>query len=121
MKVAYIQLPDGNKLISYHRHDYKHVEIDEKLYMIDGGQEDYIRSSGDVKFAEIDELIETIRNEYEVKCIKLKDQPIDKIKECIKFVKAFNKLVTTDSNVTSKFYLAILNAELKYRKNNNII
>lgn len=121
MKVAYILLPDGNKLISYYRYDYRHVEIDGTLYMIDGGQEGYIRSSGEIRFAEIDDIIETIRAEYEVKYIKLKEQSTIEIKKCIKFVKAFDTLVKTDSNVTSKFPMAILKAELNYRKNNGII
>ena len=114
MKVAYIQLPDGNKLISYHRYDCKSVEIEGKYYMIDGGQDDIIRCSGDLKFAEVDDLIETIRDEFINNYdIKLKNVNISTIKKYIKYQHNHgDKLV---------FYTAIFEAELKYRKNNNII
>ena len=114
MKVAYIQLPDGNKLISYHRHDFKSTEIDGKLYMIDGGQGDIIRCSGQVMFAEVDDLIEIIRDEFINNYgIKLKNVNISTIKKYIKYQHTHgDKLV---------FYTAIFEAELKYRKNNNIV
>ena len=121
MKVAYIQLPDGNKLISYHRHDFKSTEIDGKLYMIDGGQGNIIRCSGQVMFAEVDDLIETIRSEYAVKYIVLKYLTITKIKKVIKYVKNLDKILEADLDNPCKFSLEILEAELKYRKNNNII
>lgn len=39
--------PDGTKLVSYHRHDYKeHTQEDGKEYFIDGGGKPYYRSGG---------------------------------------------------------------------------
>lgn len=48
LEVVYLELPNGEKLISYHRHDYKSRVVDGNFYMIDGGQDDYIRCSAPI-------------------------------------------------------------------------
>jgi len=45
-KVTYLELPDGEKLISYHRRDYKAKTVGSDYYSIDGGQDGYVRCSG---------------------------------------------------------------------------
>lgn len=112
MKITYLELPDGNKLISYYRHDYKAKKIDEKLYSIDGGQfSDLLWVNGDmnkckIKKDEIDDLIEFIRNDYQ----PLENQYLKDISTHLleKYLKV-NK-----SNVV---FTEIFKAELKYRKN----
>ncbi|MDC7248504.1 MAG: hypothetical protein PQJ49_01105 [Sphaerochaetaceae bacterium] len=44
-ELQYMQLPNGERLVSWHRHDYKTFEAGSDFYMIDGGQVDYIRYS----------------------------------------------------------------------------
>lgn len=44
-EVSYLELPNGKKLISYHRHDYKAVTIEGDYYSIDGGQDGYLKIS----------------------------------------------------------------------------
>lgn len=44
--VIYLELPNGEKLISYHRHDYRSRQIGEDYYSIDGGQDGYSRVCG---------------------------------------------------------------------------
>lgn len=45
IEIIYLPLPNGEKLVSWHRHDFKSVELPEGYFMIDGGQEDYCRFS----------------------------------------------------------------------------
>ena len=45
MKLSYLALPNGKKLIPYHRQDYKSEEIDGVYYFIDGEASSYIRTS----------------------------------------------------------------------------
>jgi hypothetical protein len=124
MKVHYVELPDGKPLISYYRHDFKHIEIDGKYYMIDGGQEDYVRYSGELKRTDCYKLIETIREEFEIgRHPKLKDVTTFEIKLHLKAIeRKLNKLHKNDSDTvkSGSFLIAVLKSELKYRKNNNI-
>lgn len=112
MKITYLELPDGDKLISYYRHDYKSKKIDEELYFIDGGQLDYIRVGGNpnkckVKQDEIDNLIEFIRNDYTpIEKQYLKDVSTKLLEKCLELNRGKNLIFTE-----------ILKAELKYRNN----
>lgn len=114
MKITYLELPDGDKLISYYRHDFKSKKIDDELYFIDGGQLDYIRVGGNlnkcqIKQDKIDDLIEFIRNDYQPLENKyLKDISIYLIKKYLKI------------NKNSVVFIEILKAELKYRKDKHI-
>jgi hypothetical protein len=116
MKINYIQLPTGKKLISYYTHDFKSVEIDGKLYMIDGGQEDYCRYSGDLKQADCYKLIETIREEYLIGQSLLKNIQTYILQIHLKR----SKQTATNDNRAMLFFVAMLKSELKYRKNNNM-
>ena len=66
MKLSYLALPNGKKLILYHRHDYKCEEIDGVYYFIDGETSSYIRTSHPnlVKFTSVNFLLPTIREEF---------------------------------------------------------
>lgn len=44
-KLTYLELPDKTKLFSLDRHDFVSKEIDGELFYIDGGQQDYVRTS----------------------------------------------------------------------------
>ena len=115
MKITYLELPDGDKLISYYRHDYKAKKIDEELYFIDGGQLDYIRVGGNldkytVKQDEIDDLIEFIRQDY----VPIEKQYLKDIST--KLLEKYLEL-----NKGSVIFTEILKAELKYRKKWDII
>jgi len=67
MKITYLLLPDGDKLISYHRHDFKSKEIDEGFFAIDGGR-DYTKLTGDMSKCkiidcELEEVFDFIRKD----------------------------------------------------------
>ena len=114
MKITYLGLPDGDKLISYYRHDFKSKKIDNELYFIDGGQLDYIRVGGDinkchVKQDEIDNLIEFIRQDYQpLENQYLKDISTNLLEKYVKL------------NTSNIVFTEILKAELKYRKNKQL-
>jgi len=65
MKIHYLDCNGKAKLFSFHRHDYKALDLDGKHYMIDGGG-DYIRCStdGKVEEAEVKNLISDIREVF---------------------------------------------------------
>lgn len=44
-KLNYLQLPNGERLVSWYRHDFKSFKEGSDLYMIDGGQGGYLRFS----------------------------------------------------------------------------
>lgn len=49
MKINYVENKNG-KLFSFHRHDYKdNIDDEDNYIMIDGGFDDYIRCSGELK------------------------------------------------------------------------
>ena len=53
MKINYVENKNG-KLFSFHRHDYKdNIDDEDNYIMIDGGFDDYIRCSGELKSGEI--------------------------------------------------------------------
>ena len=64
MKIHYLDCDGKAKLFSFHRHDYKTLDLDGKHYMIDGGF-DYTRCSTDGKVEE-DEVKNLISNIREV-------------------------------------------------------
>lgn len=41
--VKFLLFPNGERLVSWHRHDFKVKEYNGKRYGIDGGQDDYVR------------------------------------------------------------------------------
>jgi len=66
MKLSYLALPNGKKLIPYHRHDFKSEDIDGVYYFIDGEASSYIRTSHPnlVKSTSVNFLLPTIREEF---------------------------------------------------------
>ena len=66
MKLSYFALPNGVKLIPYHRHDFKSEEIDGVYYFIDGEATTYIRTSHPnlIKTTSVNFLLPTIREEF---------------------------------------------------------
>lgn len=65
MKIHYLNCDGKAKLFSFHRHDYKALDLDGKHYMIDGGF-DYTRCStdGKIKEDEVKNLIKDIREVF---------------------------------------------------------
>jgi len=65
MKIHYLDCDGKAKLFSFHRHDYKALDLDSKHYMIDGGF-DYTRCStdGKVEEDEVKNLISDIREVF---------------------------------------------------------
>ncbi len=65
MKIHYLNCDNKAKLFSFHRHDYKVLDIDRKHYMIDGGFY-YTRCStdGTIEHDEIKNLIKDIREGF---------------------------------------------------------
>lgn len=67
MKIHYLKCPDGTKLFSLNRHDYRTHLVGDKEYMIDGGF-DYIRHSAhgdeEIVHAEIGDVIEDLRKVF---------------------------------------------------------
>lgn len=66
MKIHFLNCDGKDKLFSFHRHDYKTKLIDGKHYFLDGGLQDYIRSStnGTIEKGEIKDLIKDIRESF---------------------------------------------------------
>ena len=64
MKINYVENKNG-KLFSFHRHDYKdNIDDEDNYIMIDGGFDDYIRCSGELKSGEIKDLMPEIREQF---------------------------------------------------------
>ena len=64
MKINYVENKNG-KLFSFHRHDYKdNIDDEDNYIMIDGGFDDYIRCSGELKPGEIKDLMPEIREQF---------------------------------------------------------
>ena len=62
MKINYVENKNG-KLFSFHRHDFKeNTDSSDNYIFIDGGFENYIRCSGELKQGEIKDLMPDIRN-----------------------------------------------------------
>lgn len=123
MKIHYLDCDGKKKLFSFHRHDYKSWEDENKLYILDGGF-DYIKTShhGTIVYSDIQDVIEDIREQFEwgqnedgkgnyiEKTIYrlLKDISDSHLKNLIKYVKR------------NPVYKEIFKAEQKYRKENDI-
>ena len=64
MKINYVENKNG-KLFSFHSHDYKdNIDDEDNYIMIDGGFDDYIRCSGELKSGEIKDLMPEIREQF---------------------------------------------------------
>ena len=62
MKINYVENKNG-KLFSFHRHDFKeNTDSSDNYIFIDGGFENHIRCSGELKQGEIKDLMPDIRN-----------------------------------------------------------
>lgn len=123
--VSKLKCPDGKVLISKSKHDYRCHEIDGKRVCLDGGTF-YRRIVGDSELvSQCEDIsittnspIEEIREEFEwgavrnnkVVRIKLKDLSNDHIKNILK----------TQSQVPDYIRTKCFEAELEYRKENNI-
>lgn len=67
--LQYLLLPNGERLVSWHRHDYKTFEAGSDFYMIDGGQTDYVRYSqpedwDGLRSEPIEDCIDWVREEF---------------------------------------------------------
>mgnify|MGYP000470444357 CR=1 FL=1 len=138
MKINYLLLPNGEKLIPYYTHDYKGIELEGVYYFIDGFQ-DYIRTSHPnlIKNSSINAVISTIREEFKWtsiynKDLSKRDKPITRIlkdlddehlesiiiylQQRILIVK--NQEGMTHPTLQMKFTIEIMKAEIRYRKKN---
>jgi len=107
MIINYIE-KDGQKLFSFHRHDYKRFETGE---FIDGGF-DYTRSNAEIKSGEIKELIEDIRLQFTLPWGKF---PIGMLTMFL--IRKYFKYYLNKGSLGEHepFVFEILNAELLYR------
>jgi len=64
MKINYVEHKSGKKLFSFHRYDYKEYGNWDDFVMIDGGW-DYVRYSGLLKEADVSEVFEDIREQFQ--------------------------------------------------------
>jgi hypothetical protein len=120
MKIIYLELPDGDKLISYHKHDFKSKRIGDDLFFIDCGQNsDYFRVSNPdnkavFKKEELSDLIEFIREDKTFGDVLIKNRTT-------KFIKDFvDKIQTSvNSDLENVFYYQVYKEELNYRNKLN--
>lgn len=121
-RVTYLQLPNKKRLISWHRHDYKSVELDGNTYFIDGGQEDYIRYSHPhlLKEEYIEDCIDWLREEFEwTQILDKKGKPLSKPQ-----MKKLKDLGTGHieniiEEIPDGFIKNLFETELKYRENHD--
>lgn len=115
---VYLKTPNGIKLASYHRHDFKSIDESGETFFIDGGQNSFIRIGGkcNVIHSTIENEIEWVRGDFEwtsytdKKGIRLNEPITKKLKDLdINHVKT---LIEYTSNWTSK----LMEVELKYRE-----
>ncbi len=136
MKIKYLNCAGKKKLFSFHRHDFRQWEDPDtkEVYMIDGGQEDYVRKSviGTTEEGEISELIGDIREQFtwgqnydkdmnrlpETKWQKLKDLTTDHIIGIIKYI---NDREDYNEDIFWSIGQEIFKSELAYRSKNNIL
>lgn len=124
IKITYLPLPNGERLVSWHRHDYKVVDLKEGHFMIDGGQDGYYRFSvptgSTIKpvSEKLEDVFDWVREEFTWTSIvdankkrlikpvtkKLKELDTDHIKVLVHY--------TLDTYMSHLF-----NLELKYREN----
>ena len=140
MKINYLLLPNGEKLIPYHNHDYKGVEINGEYFFIDGFQ-DYIRTSHPnlIKNSSINSVISIIREEFQWTSIYNKDltrreKPITRILKdlddehldsIITYLQQRIIVVKDREGMGSaiqqmKFTIEIMRAEIRWRKRNSL-
>lgn len=128
MKIHYVKDKEGNKLFSFHRHDYRKSND----VFIDGGF-DYVRTNTDIYFDTIENLISDIRNQFMWKSILNEDETFRDIPNkillknmdtdhIINVLIYFIENIPREQPITDSFkrlHLIFLN-ELKYREKNNI-
>lgn len=140
MKLFYLALPNGKKLIPYHRRDYKSKEIEGVYYFIDGDNWSYIRTSHPnlLKQTSVNALISTIREEFKWTSIYnedltkrevpvtrlLKNLEEDHIHSIINYLKDRIKKVNSqeaigDAIQNMKQTIEIMRAELRFRTKQN--
>lgn len=138
MKINYLALPNGEKLIPYHNHDYKGVEINGEYFFIDGFQ-DYIRTSHPnlVKNSSINSVIPIIREEFQWTSIYNKDltrreKPITKLLKDLEYEHLDSIITYLQQRIIvvkdregmgsaiqqMKLTIEIMRAELRFRKKN---
>ena len=119
MNIKYLDCDDKYKMFSFYDHDYKSKKIDDVWYMIDGGQESYIRKSqnGIIKEDSIENLIKDIREQFtwtsqlDVDGKKLNKPITKKLKDIT--TSHLNKLVVFCKD--TPLLVEIFKQELKYR------
>lgn len=118
--ITYLELPNGEKLVSWFRHDYQSKEIDGVNIFIDGGQEDYVRYSAPItwfKIQYITDAIVWIREQFTWTSNFDKDMNrIEPVKRLLKDLddNHVEKLIDYTKN---NYMTNIFKAELQFRKN----
>ncbi len=135
MNITYLNCDGKDKLFSFYRHDFKIKEIEGIEYMIDGGQQDYIRASekGILEKGEIKDLILDIRQQFtwgknfdknnnrlpETQYILLKDLDTDHILNILSYFtnNLYNKVIQNENKVDKEWCIIheIFIQELIYR------
>ena len=121
MKITYLELPDKDKLISYHQHDYKVKYVDGRMFSIDSGQnEEFVRicnpeNKATFKREELSDLIEFIRNDITFDSIMLKHRTNEEIDAFLNFRENIK-----NKKLEKEFYYQVYKEELNYRKQNGI-
>mgnify|MGYP000402614258 CR=1 FL=1 len=138
MKINYLALPNGNKLIPYYNYDYKSEELDGEYYFIDGFQ-DYIRTSHPnlIKSTSTNALIPIIRQEFKWtfiynKDLSKRDKPITRLVKDLddedlesiiiylqqRIIIVKNREGMSEPIQQMKFTIEVMRAEIRYRKRN---
>jgi hypothetical protein len=138
MKINYLLLPNGEKLIPYYHYDFKAVEINDVYYFIDGFQ-DYTRTSHPnlVKQASVNALLPVIREEFQWTSIYNKDltrreKPVTRILKDLEDEHLDSIITYLQKRIIDvkdeegmngaiqqmKFTIKVMKAEISYRKKN---
>lgn len=141
MKIHYIIGDDGNKLFSFSRHDFQM----NGTAFIDGGF-DYIQTNREIQYAEISDIIEDIRKQFEWVSVldstrKFREVPVtkmlfeldtdhilniiehlvDRLLYTYEIAIGFNhKYIYERINATIAM-IDIFNSEIQYRKQNELL
>lgn len=124
--ITYLLLPNGEKLVSWSRHDSKSRSLNGNRYFIDGGQEGYYRISGAVDAKIVTEPLNAalpwVRNEFTwASRLDKEGNYLEKpVKRKLRELDTSHIEAIVGTQVLSEFITNLFNLELEYRIENNL-